>query len=153
VFCAIYFDRLLHFDTLWLMTQNVWAFTPLSCSLMSFLASCSHEWEEWTISEGGRGPLEPSAVSWVELSLKVGGMLRTLRSESLKTERAIEMIDELLSPNFVSKVQPELWKTVWMSDKFLSELLLGDLPAVDPNKYWKLSRGFKTKPTLCVLDA
>ncbi|HVJ64921.1 MAG TPA: hypothetical protein VM901_06670 [Bdellovibrionota bacterium] len=127
------------------MTKLTWTFGPLSCSLMSLLASRTHEWESWTIAEGGEGELDPANVSWVELCVEQGGIARRVRSKDLRHDRAIEMLRAVTE---ASPAADEGWSQAWRADKFLSEIDRAALPKLDAASRWRLVRGSQIIPSL-----
>ncbi len=131
----------------------MWVFSSLSCSLMSLLASRTHEWRSWTISEGGVGELSPENIQWVELCLDIDGDLKSLRSKNLQQDFALEMYQNAqLASNSALKLSAGEWKLVWNSDKFLSEVDRNELPKLKTKQEWKFVRGSLIKPSIYVQD-
>lgn len=126
-----------------------WGFSPLSCSLMSLLASRTHEWQAWTLSEGGTGDLNESGVVWVELSLRAHGKASVIRCSDLAAGQALSVFEAVqkLAPNDTTPEQNG-WNLIWTSDKFLSQVETSALPALKSGKEWMLSRGSAIKPSL-----
>ena len=133
------------------MEKSVWVFSPLSCSLMSLLASRTHEWQSWTITEGGEGVILPSNVTWVELALNVADKVTVVRTSNLHQARAIDLLKQArIESEYLGPPLGESCSLIWESDKFLSELSTADFPNAPKNASWMLCRGSKIKPKLYV---
>lgn len=132
------------------MASKHWLFSPLSASLMSLLASRTHEWESWSIAEGGEGELSPTSVIWVEVELVVKGQRRVLRVLDLATATALEIFGALVE-GAAAPGTVEAWQLAWQSDKFLSEFAVPPLAAGGLGAKWKLTRGSHLKPALWLL--
>ena len=130
------------------MPNAQWVFSPLSCSLMSLLASRTHEWKSWAIAEGGRGPVAPENIEWVELSIEsLLGKTVTIKTANLEHDRAVELYQNVIAQP-VAVASGEKWNLAWESDSFLSQIDRAALPKVTDSAEWKLVRGSEIKPTL-----
>lgn len=136
------------------MSILTWQFSLLSSSLMSLLASRTHEWKAWTISEGGKDLVTPHNVLWVELSLEINDGIRRLRCHNMRDSHALKILEEL-------KTQPKLtsfdlgaqWSLLWKSDGFLSEIESNHFSSLEvKDKQWQLVRGSNVIPSLWVSD-
>lgn len=142
------------------MARQTWIFSEFSRSVMALLASRTHEWNRWSVSEGGKSSIDPSNVSWVEVEIEFSNSAKvSKRFSEISKLRALEAYEDLsaqaIAPRQLLSSETPLardgWKEVWKSDKFLSEFDFSEASIPEGFLQWQVQRGSHVLPSVICL--